>query len=31
VKRTLAAHQLNSRFFDALLDRHRDHPTPARA
>jgi ferredoxin len=30
VKRTLAARQLNSRYVDALLDRHRDGPAPAR-
>jgi Pyruvate/2-oxoacid:ferredoxin oxidoreductase delta subunit len=29
VKRTLAARQLNSRYFDALLDRYRDRPVPA--
>jgi ferredoxin len=31
VKRTLAARQLNSRYVDSLLDRHRDNPVPARA
>jgi hypothetical protein len=31
VKRTLAARQLNSRYFDALLDRYRDRPVPASA
>jgi len=31
VKRALAARQLNSRFFDALLDRYRDRPSPASA
>ncbi len=31
VKRTLAARQLNSRYFNALLDRYRDRPAPAGA
>jgi ferredoxin len=31
VKRTLAARQLNSRYFGALLDRYRDRPAPAEA
>jgi ferredoxin len=31
VKRTLAARVLNSRYFDALVQRYRDRPEPARA